>query len=84
MLVTIAVGASEQSAATVLADRLAAGYSSGYLASAGVALVGSLVALAFVPKVRPGAGPPLSADHLPTATGALEPPVDAPAERVAR
>lgn len=84
VLVTIAVGASEQSTATVLADRLVAGYSSGYLASAGVALVGSLVALALVPKVRPGAGPPLSADHLPTATGALEPPVDAPAEKDGR
>ena len=80
---TVAVGATERSTATVLADRLVTGYSIGYLASAGVASVGSLVALALVPKLPPGGGRPPSADLLPTATGALEPPVGAPTERVA-
>lgn len=83
-LVTVAVGASEQSTATLLADRLVAGYSTGYLASAGVALAGVLVALALVPKARPGGGRPPAAGHLPGgAAGVLERPVGAPGERVA-
>ena len=68
-LVSVAVTATEGSAADGAAARLVDGYTAGYLACSAVALAGVVVALLLVPRVRPGSTAPPASEQVPVATG---------------
>jgi MFS family permease len=68
-LVSVAVAATEGSAAGGAAARLVDGYTTGYLACSAVALAGLIAALLLVPRMRPDRTPPPAGEHVPVATG---------------